>query len=285
MRPLSSPGPQRRRSRWYVLLVVSLLAVTLITLDARGVIALSSAKEGAIDVVAPVRGAARWLTTPFRNAWNGITGYDELREENEQLREELAELRGQERRGAAAEEELARLEEQLGINLAGDLERQIARVTTGPYSNFRDHTLQLDRGRNSGLEPGMPVVTGDGLVGRLTEVSETRSVVQLITDPRLEFGIRLASSGIIGKGHGGGDNDVFVGQVGIDTGDSVKAGEVVLTGGLERSIMPSEVQIPVGIVDKVTPDEATRVQQLLINYFVDFEKLNVVQVVKWTPDS
>lgn len=264
-----------------MLLVVSLLAVTLITLDARGVIGLS----GAVDILSPVRGTARWVTTPFRNAWSGVTEHDALKEENEQLRNELADIRGQELRGAAAEAELERLEEQLDLNVTGDLPRQIARVTTGPYSNFSDHTLQLDRGRNSELAVGMPVVTGDGLVGRIVEVSETRSVVQLITDPDLWIGIRLASSGVIGRGHGGGDDETFVGEVRIDTGTPVEPGEVVLTGGLERSLMPSDVQIPIGIVDKVTPDESARIQLLLVNYAVDFEKLNVVQVVKWTPES
>ncbi|MFM7062669.1 MAG: rod shape-determining protein MreC, partial [Actinomycetes bacterium] len=141
MRPLSSPGPKRRRSRYYVLLVVTLAAVTLITLDARGVVALSSAREGAVDLFAPVRGAARWATTPFRNAWNGITGYEDLQAENEDLRGQLEELRGQRWADEDAAEELARLEEQLGITYLNGLDTQIARVTTGPYSNFTDHTL------------------------------------------------------------------------------------------------------------------------------------------------
>jgi cell shape-determining protein MreC len=110
VRPLSSPNPKRRRSRYYVLLVVALAAVTLITLDARGVVALSGAREGAVDLFSPVRGAARWVTKPFRNGWNGITGYEELQQENEDLRGELEELRGDRWKDQDAAEELARLE-------------------------------------------------------------------------------------------------------------------------------------------------------------------------------
>ena len=222
MRPLSPSGPKRRRSRYYVLLIVTLAAVTLITLDARGVVALSSAREGAIDLFSPVRGAARWVTTPFRNAWNGITGYEDLQSENEQLRGEIQELRGERYADRDAAEELERLEEQLGISYLSGLDSQIARVTTGPFSNFTDHTLQLDRGRNSGLEVGMPVVQRDGLVGRITRVSDTRSVVQLITDPDMWIGIRLSRSGVIGKGHGGGDETTFIGEVSLDTGVPVE---------------------------------------------------------------
>jgi cell shape-determining protein MreC len=204
-----------------VLLVVTLAAATLITLDARGVIALSAAREGATDVLSPVRGAVRWVTTPFRNGWNGITGYEDLQRENEELRAELQELEGRRWADQDAAEELARLEEQLGISYLRGLETQIARVTTGPYSNFTDHTLQLDRGRDAGLAVGMPV------------------------EPR----------------------------------------ELVVTGGIERSIMPPGNQIPVGTVSKVTPDEAARVQTLQIDYAVDFGELDVVQVVEWVPES
>jgi rod shape-determining protein MreC len=285
VRPLSSPGPQRRRSRYYVLLVVTLAAVTLITLDARGVVALSSAREGAIDLFSPVRGAARWVTTPFRNGWNGITGFEDLQRENHELRGELQELRGQRWADQDAAEELARLEEQLGIRYLDGLDTQIARVTTGPYSNFTDHTLQLDRGRASGLEIGMPVVQRDGLVGRIVQMSDSRSVVQLITDPDMWIGIRLSRSGVIGKGHGGGDEDTFIGEVSLDTGAPVEERELVVTGGIERSIMPPGNQIPIGTVDKVTPDEAARVQILQVGYSVDFAELDVVQVVKWVPEA
>lgn len=283
MRPLSPSGPKRRRSRYYVLFVVTLAAVTLITLDARGVVALGTARDGAVDLFAPVRDGARWVTTPVRNAWNGITGYEQLAEENEELRAEVAELRGAELRNDDARRELERLEEQLDV-ASGDLPTQVARVTTGPYSNFTDHTLQLDRGRGEDLEVGMPVVNAAGLVGRIVEVSDRRSVVQLITDPDLWIGVRLSTSGVIGKGHGGGE-DTFIAEVALDIGAPVEPPELVLTGGIERSIMPPGVGIPVGLVDKVTPDEASRLQILQVDYAVDFDELDVVQVIKWVPES
>jgi rod shape-determining protein MreC len=268
-----------------VLLVLTLLAVTLITLDARGVIALSSAREGAVDVLAPVRSSVRWVTTPFRNAWNGITGYDDLRAENERLRGELDEVRGDELRGENALEELERLKSQLNIDFVGDLDTQIARVTTGAFSNFSDHTLELDKGSDAGLAVGNPVVTDGGLVGRLVQVSRTRSVVQLATDPRLNIGIRLATTQDMGVGHGNGDGSTFIVDRGIDVGDPVEPGEVVLTGGFEDAIMPAGHPIPIGIVDKVTPDAAARLQLLQVEYSVDFSQLDVVQVIRWTPAS
>jgi len=268
-----------------VLLVLTLLAVTLITLDARGVVAISGARDGAVDAFSPVRDGARWVTSPLRNAWNGITGYDDLREENEALRAELDEVRGQELRGAAAEAELERINEQLDIGYVNDIPTQIARVTAGAFSNFDDHTLQLDRGSDAGLEVGNPVITRKGLVGRIVRVTGTRSVVQLITDPELYIGVHLPRSNVYGAGHGSGDGQWFIVDRQIDLGEPVEEREPVVTAGVDRAIMPVGMAIPIGTVDRITPDEANRVQILQVAYSVDFDELSVVQVLQWVPES
>jgi rod shape-determining protein MreC len=268
-----------------VLLVLTLLAVTLITIDARDLPILGTAREGAVDALAPVRSAARWVTSPFRNAWHGITGYDGLQQENEELRADLDRLRGEDLVGRNSTEELERLKEQLGIGFADGLETQIARVTTGAYSNFDDHTLELDRGSDQGLSVGNPVVTNAGLVGRIVQVSRTRAVVQLLTDPDLNVGIRLASTQDMGVGHGGGSSEIFIVDRGIDIADPVEPGEAVLTGGFEDAIMPPGRPIPVGVVAKVSPDAATRTQVLQVDYSVDFSRLDVVQVLLWAPPT
>jgi rod shape-determining protein MreC len=272
----------RRRSR-YVLLVLTLVAVTFITLDSRGVPVFDGARNVAADVFAPVGGAFEWLTTPFRNAWNGVTGFEELERENQELRDQLDQLSADEAREASAREQLERLNEQLQLGFVGDIPTQIARVTSGPYSNFTDYRLELDKGSDQGLAEGMPVVTRAGLVGRLERVSRTRSVVQLATDPDFVVGVRLASSQDLGVGRGGGASDRFIVDRGIELEDPVEPGEAVLTSGLDNSVMPPDV--PIGVVDEVVPDENTREQLLQVRYAVDFSQLDVVQVLKWTPSS
>jgi rod shape-determining protein MreC len=264
-----------------VLLVLTLVAVTLITLDARGLPVLDGLRNAASDVLAPVRRASEWATTPVRNAWNGVTSYGELEAENRRLRDELDELRANGMREANAQEQLDRLNEQLGLGFVRDLPTQLARLTSGPYSNFSDHRVEIDKGADSGLAVGMPVVTRAGLVGRLERVSRSRSVVQLATDPDFVVGVRLASSQDLGVGRGGGDANRFIVDRGIELEDPVERGEIVLTSGLDNSVMPPDV--PIGVVDEVIPDENARQQLLRVRYAVDFSQLDVVQVVKWTP--
>ncbi|MEI7887306.1 MAG: rod shape-determining protein MreC [Actinomycetes bacterium] len=284
MRPHSQPGKNRQRSR-YVLVVITLLTITIITLDARGVPLISSARDSSRDALAPVRGASRWVTTPFRNAWNGITGYDELREENEQLRQRLDQRTANSMREKNAQEELSKLKEQLNISFLGSTQSQVARVTAGASSNFADYTVELDKGSELGLAVGNPVVTKGGLVGRIVRVTKKRSVVQLITDPNFSVGVTVGPAQNQGVGHGTGTRRRFIVDRGIDLSDEVSTKDSVFAGGIENSIMPPDLFIPIGTVDKVTPDEAARVQVLQVNYTVEFGRLDVVQVIKWVPAS
>lgn len=284
MRPLSQPGKNRRRSR-YVLLVLTLLAVTIITLDARGVPLLSATRDSSRDALAPVRSAAHWVSTPFRNAWNGISGYDDLKSQNEALRQQIDELNTNAMRESSAQEELALLKQQLNLGVPDTIQTQIARVSGGPFSNFADHTIELDKGSDDGLAVGNPVITKGGLVGRLSDVSRTRSVVQLISDPDFRVGVTVGPTQEQGVGHGSGSDTTFIVDRGIDLTDPVQPKDNVFAGGIENSIMPPDMYIPIGTVDKVTPDEAARVQVLQVNFGVDFGRLDVVQVLKWVPPN
>jgi rod shape-determining protein MreC len=270
----------RRRSR-SVLLVLTLVAVTLITLDARGVPIFDGVRDTAADVLSPLSGVGEAVTSPFSNVWNGITGYGELEEENRRLREQLDEVTAGQIRGANAQEQLRRLNEQLQLGFVGDIPTQVARVASGPFSNFRDFRIEIDKGADAGLAEGMPVVTRAGLVGRLERVSRTRSVVQLASDPDFVIGVRLASSQDLGVGRGGGEAERFIVDRGIELDDPIRAGEAVLTSGLSNAVMPPDV--PVGLVEEVLPDEAAGIQLLRVRFAAELSQLDVVQVLKWTP--
>ncbi|MFM7508057.1 MAG: rod shape-determining protein MreC [Actinomycetota bacterium] len=276
MRPVAT----RRRSR-YLLVVLSLIAVSLIALDAGGFPVFTGARSVADDSAAPFAGVVDTVTAPFRNAWNGVTGYDDLVAENQQLRDRIGELESAAVLEDSAREQLRRLNEQLELGYIEGIPTQVARVSSGAYSNFADYRIEIDRGSSSGLAEGMPVVTRSGLVGRLERVGSNTSVVQLATDPEFVIGVRLASTQDLGVGRGTGERGTFVVDRGIDLGDSIRVGEAVLTSGLSTSIMPPD--IPVGLVSSVDPSPTTRDQQLDVALSAELTKLDVVQVLEWEP--
>lgn len=279
MRSKPAAGPRRRSRR--VLVIVTLLAVTLITVDAVGGDAFDPVRNAATDVFAPVGDAAAWVSTPFRNAWAGITGYDRLERENSRLREELAEQRSDRLANANAVEQLGRLRREIDVGVQGDIPTEIARVATGAHSNFTNHRLEIDKGASSGLAKGMPVTAGNGLAGRIVRVAADRSTVQLITDPAFEIGVRIGETQEIGVGHGSGAQSPFVVDTGISLESEVEVHDAVLTSGFDRAVMPPD--LVVGRVAEIQPDEAAQSLILRVDLAAPISQLDVVKVLKWVP--
>ncbi|MEC9394226.1 MAG: rod shape-determining protein MreC [Actinomycetota bacterium] len=243
---MAAPGGGRSRP---TLLILVAAALTLLTMQYRGVEPLAAFQRGVRDVVEPLRSATDRISAPFRSAWNGLLDYDELVAENERLANELARQRGRRLIAEAAAELLDRLLGEVGIDLAGG-RSVVVRILGTPPGNFATHTIEVDKGSDDGLAEGMPVVTAAGLVGRLETVDRSRSTVRLATHPEFRVGVRLVGSQDEGLARGGGQTGFLVVDAGIGLDAKVEAGEVVVTSG-GRSLFPADV--PVGRV--LDPDE------------------------------
>ncbi len=278
---LSRRSSRTGRSRFTLLLLV-LTSVTVLTLDYRGSGAVDEVRGAAATVFGPIRDAGAWVGRPFADAWNGVFGYDDLSSENERLRERVDEL---ERRDAQAEDALRQLDEidELnGVSRWTALPSVVARVTGGSISNFQN-TVEIDKGGDHGLAEGMPVVTGAGIVGRLTQVTSTRSVVQLVTDPDWQWGVRFARSGEIGIVHGTGEGQPLVVDQGVDRQTDVNRNEVVTTSGFADSVFPPD--IPVGRVSELDVAADQLSQILTVELLADVDDLAYVRVLQWTPPA
>ena len=172
------------RRRVIVLLILT--SILLITLDQRGNAAIDRTRSLFSLVLEPFDAAARTISNPVINAWNGIANYDDLRRENEALRAELDNQRGAEIQARAAileYQDLLLLNQLLGTS---SYPSATAQVVGARSSNFQ-YSVQIDKGSNDGIAIGMPVVNGGGLVGKISQVFPNRSVVLLVIDP--DFGI------------------------------------------------------------------------------------------------
>jgi rod shape-determining protein MreC len=169
-----------------VLVLVVLTCVLLITLDKRGNQVIDRVRGVFARIVQPFDTATRALAMPVARIWNGIARFDEVRTENEALRDQIEVMKGNdiEARSAILEyRELLKLN-QLTSKFAFDTVE--AQVVGDSPSNFQN-TIEINVGSRQGLQPGMPVTDGAGLIGRITQVFPTRSIVLLLTDP--EFAI------------------------------------------------------------------------------------------------
>jgi rod shape-determining protein MreC len=265
----------------YTLLLLVLTSITLITLDYRGAGGgvIESIRRGATDAFAPVESAADSVLEPVGNFFQGMFNYGDLEAENARLRAALAEAEGRVARADDADRERRRLLDLQDLDFVENIPTVSARVVSTSPSNF-DLTVQIDRGTDDGVAKGMPVVTGAGLVGRITAVSRTRSTVLLVTDPTSSVGIRLTKSGDVGvaTGRGAGRN-LGVDLIALDA--AVDKGEVVVTSGLQQSVFPPS--IPVGRVEEARNVEGDFEKEVRIRPVVDLRRLTFVKVLQWSP--
>jgi rod shape-determining protein MreC len=131
----------------------------------------------------PLEDAAEVVARPVRNAWRGMTQYDDLEAENDRLEAEIDAMRTNDIVARSVIEQLLRLRASLDLESPGDFSRVVASVI-GQSPNNLDQIIEIDKGTDDGIRVGMPVVNQAGsLIGKVTApVTNDRAQVMLLTD-------------------------------------------------------------------------------------------------------
>ena len=132
----------------------------------------------------------------------------------------------------------------------------------------------IDKGSNDGLRRGMPVVTDQGLVGRVDAVINSAARVQLITDPTSSVNIRLEKAKKEAVLTGTVSGNLVLDLVAQDV--NLEAGDLVLTSGLSGGY-PAD--LIVGQVLSTRKRDADLFQEAVVQPVVDFTKLKIVLII------
>jgi rod shape-determining protein MreC len=149
----------------------------------------------------------------------------------------------------------------------------IARVISKSPDNYLS-TLTIDLGAEHGIEPGMPVVTERGLVGRIQKVGPNSATVLLLTDPSSGVPALLQRNRLVGVVNGrAGMPPVldFIPQEG-----DITTGDLVITSGLGGSFPKNLV---IGQVVEVRQRDYEMFQQAVLRPTVNFDRLEFVLVI------
>lgn len=265
------------RTRFTLILLI-LTSITLLTLDFRGFTPLNSVRSAVLDAFEPVGNFASDTLRPVGDAWNGAFDYDNVKTENEQLRQQVDDLEGQITSGDVAKQSLQQLLEQVDIPFVGDIPTAGARVVSGAVANF-DRTIEIDKGENAGIRTGMAVVTGRGMIGRVGTTSADRATVELLSSGAFTVGFSVVGTNVLGTVRGQADGVHL--SASTDMGSIVLPGQILVTSGLSSSRYPQG--LPIGIVTAVNGDDGSLDRHLDVRMLADLSDLTFVSVVLWEP--
>jgi rod shape-determining protein MreC len=263
--------------------VMLVLALVALRMSARNPGELSTLDRGVLAVVAPAQAA---LSTVAR-AIGGVAGrYAELthvRTENEKLRSENARLRAELMETKRVAAESGRYQRLLGLKDMTPAETLAARVISidaSPY--FRVARVEIDRGDGL-VRRGMPVLTPDGVVGRINRVSGQTADILLAVDPRSSIDVFIPRTGGRGVLHGkAGENGYRCTIEYLVRGEQAREGDLVVSSGLGGAF-PRD--LAVGKVTRVVPNPSGLYQEVEVTPDVDFARLSEVLVVVAPPPT
>jgi rod shape-determining protein MreC len=136
------------------------------------------------------------------------------------------------------------------------------------------HFVIINRGSNDGIRRGMPVVTNQGLVGRIDAVIADAARVQLITDPGASVNVRLQKAETDAVLLGSVTGDVSLDMISQDA--HVEPGDLILTSGLGGGYPPDLI---LGQVLSIRSLEYELFQQATVQPAADFARLEIVLVI------
>jgi rod shape-determining protein MreC len=262
------------------LLVITLITVSLVTITidykegASG--PLAQIGRGALTIIGPMQEAVSKVFRPVSRFFSSLADLPSLRDQNEELRRQIAQYKTQFEQVQAIRNlntELAKLI-QIQSTLLTSQKTTGANVIASGVSNF-EWTITIDKGSSAGVKRYDAIVAASGLVGDVVAVTPTTSVVQLIVDPDSSVAARLIVSRQSGILQGRGASSMFLGT--IKAGTPVTPNEGVETAGYQNGLYPPGV--PIGTVSSVqhTPGELT--ENVFVHPYVDFSTLDYVLVV------
>jgi len=237
----------------------------------------------------PIKNALNTLTLPLRYVTDSVNeaieGYksyfkaiEEYRSENESLKDEIESLEASLADKEAIAEENARLRDYLEMKKKFSSFKLCEVLVIGREGEEHATFLTLNKGRHDGIDVGMAVMVGDGLVGSVCDAGDSWSRVRVLNEASASAGAYV---------HRSGETGVLCGDIAFkDTGyctlkylsedADVVEGDLIYTSG-DGSVYPGGIYI--GRVVSVQSDEFSRAKNATVECAVDFDSLKYAVVI------
>lgn len=264
------------------------LAVTIISLSAILILLFgltvyrdhkTLVESGAGAALGPVQLAMYSANKKVESLIDFFIRYEEIKKENEELAKENMELSQQLRDHVSMKSENEMLRKMfefkdrrneydyVGVNIINKTGGGIITAYT------------IDKGRNDGVRKGMAVMAPEGIVGQVTEVSGSFSIIETISSENISIHVKVVetteNSGIL-TGMRGAGNEQLGKVTYLPSNSQIKTGDSIVTSGLGGFYPPD---IFVGLVQSVTEDKGRLMMTAVVKPAVDFDEAGVLYVI------
>ena len=182
---------------------------------------------------------------------------------------------------ASLEKEIKELKDVLELNKTLTEYEPINTTILSRNKSYWFNTVTIDKGRKDGIRANMAVVTKNGLVGKISSVSNYSSEVKLITSDDLNFKVSITiktndedNYAIL---NGYNKKSGLITASGIDKTTNINEGDRVLTSGLGK-MFPAGVYI--GEVKDIKSDKYNLSKKIYIKTKQDFNDMHYLTVLK-----
>lgn len=244
---------------------------------------LRTVQRGMLEVLSPIQEGANLALKPVRDLVNWVDDTLSAKGQRDRLKSQrdalLREVVGAEaaRRENFQLRELLKLDRDVGLSGYRPLTaRVISRSPTVWYA-----TINIDRGSSDGVQVDQAVLSGAGLVGRISQVTSHSAQVTFITDHSSAVSAKINENGALGlvKPTVGDPDDLLLDFISRST--QIRRGQRVVTAGSRSSRLESLYPpgIPIGWVVRVDRSELDLYQRVHIKPYADLRRLDFVQVL------
>ena len=269
---------RKQKNRQVVFLVLALAVLLLL-------IGMTANRQGAAwpeemlrYVVAPVQGVFQRLTRSVESYYAAVSNYRHLQQENDRLRQQLAEAVALQTKIAELRQENNRLRSMLELREASEYELIAAEVIARDPSSWFN-IITINKGTKDGVRENMAVITTEGLIGSILSAAPNSAQVQLLTDARRRVRALVQRSrepGEVGVVEYDPQNAAYLRMKDLPREANIQTGDAVISSGL-GGVFPKGLLI--GYVVETAEDEMGLTQYARLQPAANFYRLEEVFVV------
>lgn len=254
--------------------VLVLLSLTLIAAHKTNILPIETLRVAVTDVMTPALSVASKPFVAIADRFDGFSTIRSLKAENIRLREENARLLEWYESALKMQAENKALKGLLNVKADPGITYVTTRVVSDPGGSFVKSVL-IPVGTTDKVTKGSAVLSGHGLIGRVTEVGRHSSRVLLISDLNSRIPVTIQNTRTKAILAGKNSDMLRLERLPIDSGLSV--GQRVVTSG-DNGYLPAE--IPIGTIVAISKEDG-----ILVKPLADIDTVSHVQVVNVDADE